>query len=409
MSTWADAVVGRQRGLFWGFFGCGIGLAFGLAAIQAALLGPPGAVGWAGWGLWLLLLCDIAVGIGMAGGRLPAGMAMAAAVFGLAIVVLDLLSTGLVPGVPHQGGARALIATGGLVAACVPLRPSRELKPATVAFAAALVASELLRGGWRAELILPSVAIVVVAAGPGLAFAWCLDAVQRLVRDDAERARLRTMARSPADGLGARAGEQLVSLDLRAEKLLEEVGSGQRPLPLGAADAALAGRLADELRRRLTEERSGTWLRHALEESRRLRRSVIVSDPDGLAARLSEPQREALLTTTWLLLGDSARTAQRLRIAFQGAPDAADLGVDELRVSFTSSGIPFARVDGSVWDVLSTLGAVESRRAGSSFRATVRAATGNPGGPRGGSSRRPATPAPARLPGDPRARQARDE
>jgi len=376
-----DFVVSGQRALAWGFLLCGVGLALTFLVTDVANSGPPTVLGWVGWGLWAACFGLLMLGSLVGGGRLPSPIAGAGVALIGALLVVDVLSSSIWPGLDEP---RALLAVGGLVAAATGLRPARQMTVFATAFLIVVGGVQLWRAGFDPRQIAITFVVIFTSAGPALAFCWFLNTLQRMLRNDSERARIQSAARSPSQWAGRQAGERLLRLDRRAERLLAQVGDGSLALPLEPEQAQLAADLADELRHRLNSERQGTWLRHAIDESARLGESVTLHDPDALAARLTETQRDSLLTAAWLLLNDSGRTGQRLLLAFhEESPPGVPAG-QGIRITISSAGIPFARVDGAVWGALAGVGPVESRRTGPSFRATVHASAGR--SPRRGRS-----------------------
>jgi hypothetical protein len=161
----------------------------------------------------------------------------------------------------------------------------------------------------------------------------------------------------------------LARLDLDAETLLDDVAQGRTALPLAPSAAATAASLATQLRLHLIEGRTETWLHHAITESEFLGPVVALSDPAGLAGLLSPPQRDGLLLTIWLLMGDTARSGASISLRLGPiAPTYGALLHRKVRFSIelTTTGVSRRRVDPETWQAIRAVGPhVDSNRAGS--------------------------------------------
>jgi hypothetical protein len=164
------------------------------------------------------------------------------------------------------------------------------------------------------------------------------------------------------------ASEQLAELDLEAETLLDDVAEGKAPLPLAPEKANTAAALATQLRLHLIEGRKETWLHHAINESEFLAPAVEREDPNGLAGLLSPAQRDAVLLTLWLLVGDASRNPPTVSLKLGPIPPAPRR--DQSRLVFpirlSTTGVPRRRVDPETWQAIRVVGPyVDSGRGGS--------------------------------------------
>jgi hypothetical protein len=155
--------------------------------------------------------------------------------------------------------------------------------------------------------------------------------------------------------LGLSTSEELVRLDLQAERLLEGVASGLTPLPLESDLAEAAATIATQLRMNLVASKSQTWLHHALTESTVLGEISTIDDPDGLAVGLASDQRDGLLTAIWMLAGDGERVAQSLSVTVRRG-GGSSVHSQRLALTLELIGVPKRRIDPATWQAISKVG-----------------------------------------------------
>lgn len=196
-----------------------------------------------------------------------------------------------------------------------------------------------------------------------------IDGFRRMVRFELDLVLVQSTVGTPRTAVGMHASEDLARLDFDAETLLADVAEGRLPLPLPPDAAETAGSLASQLRMRLIEGRTDTWLRHAVAESEFLTDSVIIDDRGGLAGLFSARQRDALLLAIWLLVGERTRsnaTPIRIEIGPRGPKaERSRANMVDFPLFITASGVPHRRIDPATWEAINVVGPhTESRDAG---------------------------------------------
>lgn len=381
-----DTVLADQNGL--GGRHLGLGLTLSAACIVLFLLGrfiwewseqPVPLPSIAAW----LLLLTLGVLTHTTARRLATAMPtwfFAALLVGCALVVaLDLVGC---RGLADQGiYPTAAPAVGGLLISLVTLRESRQVLLATAGLGAALTVAVITEDRAGNPLTLaPGILTIALAVIPPVVGLGVARAFRRMVTRELDLVLVQSTVSQPRFAVGMLASEQLARLDLDAETLLDDVAQARTPLPLAAQTANTAASLATQLRLHLIEGRTETWLHHAVTESEFLGPAVTLFDPTGLAGLLSPTQRDALLLTIWLLVGDTVgATSVKLTLG----PIAPLHGVTTYQkvrfpIELTTTGVRRRRVDPETWQAIRMVGPhVDSNREGS-LRVDIECSVDNP-------------------------------
>lgn len=295
------------------------------------------------------------------------------------VVALDLTGCW---GLAEQGiFPTAAPAVGALLMSLVTLRPTRHILLATGALGTALIAAVIAEDRDDNVLTLApgilTIALFVFPPGVGVAVAR---AFRRMVTRELDLVLVQSTVSQPRFAVGMLASEQLARLDLDAETLLDDVAQGRTPLPLAAQSANTAASLATQLRLHLIEGRTETWLHHAVTESEFLGPAVTLIDPTGLAGLLSPTQRDALLLTIWLLVGDTpGATTVKLTLG-PITPLHGVMTYQKVRfpIEVITTGVRRRRVDPETWQAIRMVGPhVDSNREGS-LRVDIECSVDNP-------------------------------
>lgn len=284
------------------------------------------------------------------------------------IVVLDIVGT-------WDASTRALnpaavIGVGGILLTCASTQRARAIIIPAGVLCGVLVAVFVCTLGDDPLYLGPRAIIVLLAVLPPVVGARIVSSFRRLVHLEADRAQVQATAAVPGIAVGMLASNELARLDLDAEQLLDSVATGQAPLPLDANSSRAAASIARELRLYLVAGRDQTWLYHAVSESTVLGPIVTVTDPLGLAARLSTAQRDALLSAVWLFTGDLNRTIQSLRIVLAHADDEPESN-GCFAIGFEATGVPRKQVDPAVWQAIGKVGRYTESRSGTTLRVDI--------------------------------------
>ncbi|MFC5929143.1 hypothetical protein D6T64_14260 [Cryobacterium melibiosiphilum] len=381
-----DTVLADQNGL--GGRHLGLGLTLSGACVALFLLGrfiqewseqpvPPASIA-----AWLLL---IALGVltHTTARRLATAMPswlFSAVLAGSALIVaLDLAGCW---GLAGQGiFPTAAPAVGALLMSLVTLRAARQVLLAAVGLGAALTVAVLAEDRAAHPLTLaPGILTIALAVIPPFVGVAVARAFRRMVTRELDLVLVQSTVSQPRFAVGMLASEQLARLDLDAETLLDDVAQARTPLPLAPHTANTAASLATQLRLHLIEGRTETWLHHAVTESEFLDPAVTLIDPTGLAGLLSPSQRDALLLTIWLLVGDTVgATTVKLTLG----PIAPLHGVTTYQkvrfpIELTTTGVRRRRVDPETWQAIRMVGPhVDSNREGS-LRVDIECSVDNP-------------------------------
>ncbi|WP_104134539.1 hypothetical protein [Cryobacterium sp. Y62] len=330
-----------------------------------------------------LLLAAIAVGVNLAvhelSSRMPMWLFLLALGLCAIVVALDLAGSIGIPGT--AAFPTAAPAVGAFLLTIATLRESRDITLAALALGVFMGAATLFEARSDVLTLGPDILGVALAVVPPVVGASIVQAFRRMVQRELDLVLVQSTVSQPRFAVGMLASEQLARLDLDAETLLDDVAQGRTALPLAASTATTAASLATQLRLHLIEGRTETWLHHAITESEFLGPVVALSDPTGLAGLLSPTQREGLLLTIWLLIGDTQRSGASVSLRFGPIAPTHGVGLHHqvrFPMKLTTTGVSRRRVDPETWQAISALGPhVDSNRAGS-LRVDIECSVDNP-------------------------------
>ena len=331
---------------------------------------------------WLVLAAT-AVGVNLAvhelSSRMPAWLFLLALGLCAIVVALDLAGSWGIPGTATFPTAAP--AVGAFLLSIVTLRESRDITLAALALGAIMGAATLFEARSDVLTLGPDILGVALAVVPPLLGASIVQAFRRMVQRELDLVLVQSTVSQPRFAVGMLASEQLARLDLDAETLLDDVAQGRTALPLAPSTAATAASLATQLRVHLIEGRTETWLHHAITESEFLGPVIALSDPAGLAGLLSPTQRDGLLLTIWLLIGDTQRSGASVSLRLGPIAPTHGVGVHHqvrFPIELTTTGVSRRRVDPETWQAIRAVGPhVDSNRAGS-LRVDIECSVDNP-------------------------------
>ena len=331
---------------------------------------------------WLILAAT-AVGVHLAvhelSSRMPTWLFLLALGLCAIVVALDLAGSWGFSGTATFPTAAP--AVGAFLLTIVTLRESRDITLAALALGVIMGAATLFEARSDVLALGPDILGVALAVVPPLVGASIVQAFRRMVQRELDLVLVQSTVSQPRFAVGMLASEQLARLDLDAETLLDDVAQGRTALPLAASTATTAASLATQLRVHLIEGRTETWLHHAITESEFLGPVVALSDPAGLAGLLSPTQRDGLLLTIWLLLGDTQRSGAAVSLRLGPIARTYSAGLHH-RVRFpielTTTGVSRRRVDPETWQAIRAVGPhMDSNWAGS-LRVDIECSVDNP-------------------------------
>jgi hypothetical protein len=313
--------------------------------------------------------------------RPPRWLFAAALVVGAVVAALDLVgcwghgNDGVYP--------TAAPAVGALLTGLVTLRETRDILVASGVLASAMLVVAVLADRSDPLTLAPDLLAIALALIPPVVCVGVVRAFRRMVQLELDLVLVQSTVSQPRDAVGMLASEQLAKLDLDAERLLDGVAEGRLPLPLDSETSTTAASLATQLRLHLIEGRTETWLHHAITESEFLAPAVELRDPSGLAGLLSPAQRDALLLTIWLLIGDSTRSSATVRLTL--GPISPTHGFSHDRsvrfpIELTTTGVPRRRVDPETWEAIRIVGRHLDAIRDGSLRVDIECRVDNPAG-----------------------------
>ncbi|MDJ0339108.1 hypothetical protein [Cryobacterium sp. PH31-O1] len=311
--------------------------------------------------------------------RLPFWLFLAALGACAVVVALDLAGSWGETG--PADFPTAAPAVGAFLLSIVTLRETGEITVAAVALGLTMALAISLETRSDVLTLGPDILSISLAVAPPLIGASIVQAFRRMVQRELDLVLVQSTVSQPRFAVGMLASEQLARLDLDAETLLDDVAQGRTALPLSPSTATKAASLATQLRLHLIEGRTETWLHHAITESEFLGPVVALNDPAGLAGLLSPPQRDGLLLTIWLLIGDTARSGASVSLRL--GPIAPTHGAGPHRtlrfpIELTTTGVARRRVDPETWQAIRAVGPhVDSNRSGS-LRVDIECSVDNP-------------------------------
>lgn len=300
-----------------------------------------------------------------------------------AVVVLDIAGTWTTgdTGAPPT----AAVAVGAALLLCATVRPPRDIVVSAIALGVALAAAFALRGQHELDALGPAFVTIALATAPPLLGVQIVQSLRTLVQLELDLVQVQSTVSSPAYAVGMMASEELARLDLAAERLLDGVATGRTLLPLDEATASAAASIATELRLHLIQGRRETWLYHAITESALLGPSVSLTDPDGLAGRLTRDQRDGLLTAVWLIISDPVRQGavqtRALQIELVRA-DSSESAVPNpgarIQIVISATGVPRNGVDPAAWQAIRKVGRHVETFSDSTLRIEIDSVSHNP-------------------------------
>lgn len=335
---------------------------------------------------WIVLLGVLVAAVVTArviGDRLPDWMFLLF-LLGLAVAVaLDIIAIWDLNDI--GGHATAALTAGMALLVVVTLRGSTEILLAAGALGLALAALMFVNTDYSRDVLPQQISSLAFAVLPAVIGVVVVTTFRRMVQVELDRVLTQSTVSAPRFAVGMLASEELARLDLAAEELLDSIAQGKTKLPLEPKTASVAASLATELRLHLIEGRRETWLYHAVSESEMLGKSVSLVDKSSLAGLLDPAQRDGLLSTAWLLVGDVANvrkaTAQR-SMAIQIGPVVPGAPAPDRKIAIpivlTTTGVPRNRVDPSIWDALGRVGRYSDSTQDSSLRVEIDCIVDNP-------------------------------
>lgn len=366
----------------------GIGLTLSGAFIAAFALGHF-FVEWNGYHFpassllaWILLVSaalSINLIVQRLGTRMPLWLFLAAISVGAVVVVLDvagcwgLTAEGIYP--------TAAAAVGALLMSMITLRSTGNILAAISGLGLLLLFCALAEERGNPLTFGPEILTIAVATIPPLVGTGIARGFRRMVQRELDLVLVQSTISQPRFAVGMLASEQLARLDLDAETLLNDVAQGRTALPLAPTTAMTAAALATALRLHLIEGRTETWLHHAISESEFLGPSVTLIDPSGLAGLLSPTQREGLLLTIWLLVGDSRSPTASVSLRFGPIlPTSNGTANRQLRflLELESSGVSRRRVDPETWAAIRTVGPHNDSNRDDNLQLAIECSVENP-------------------------------
>lgn len=364
----------------------GIGLTFSGGVIAVFLLWRF-AVQWTGYPypqLSLVAWCMLAGVVTAAlvttqqSARMPRWLFPVAFGAGVVAVVLDLVGSW---GLSGDGiYPTAAPAAGALLTGFVTSRPNRQILAATGLLGFAMLVAITVAHRDDPLTLGTDILTLLLALAPPVLGVFIVRAFRRMVQLELDLVLVQGTVTQPRYAVGMLASAQLAELDLKAERLLDDVAAGLAPLPLPPEKANTAAALATQLRLHLIEGRKETWLHHAINESEFLAPSVELDDPNGLAGLLSQAQRDALLLTLWLIIGDSSRNAPTVSLTLGPIPPTPHREHSRLvfPIRLSTTGVPRRRVDPETWQAIRVVGPYVDSGRGGSVSAEITCSVDNP-------------------------------
>lgn len=330
---------------------------------------------------WIVFLGLVAVALMAVRKRppeLPAWLFPLILCGGAVVVVLDLI--GCFGSADRGAFPTAAPAVGSLIGAFITVREARDIIASTCVLALAMVGSALAEPRTNVLTLAPDILITCLGVLPPLLAAFIVRGFRRMVQLELDLVLVQSTVSQPRFAVGMLASEELARLDFDAEQLLDDVAEGRIDLPLSPTLANRASSLATELRVHLIKGRKETWLHHAVTESEFLSPSVRLSDQSGLAGLLSPAQRDALLLTIWLLVGDATRTAATVSLTLGPISPTHGISTGAVRfpIELTTTGVPHRRVDPETWQAIRVVGPYTDSIRDGSLRVDIECSVDNP-------------------------------
>lgn len=288
----------------------------------------------------------------------------------LLVVLLDCAGSWVVGGAGTPAFPLAAVGAGAAITTFATQRTTASIVGATAALLVLLFGDLALTGHGYTVSFGPRIVCLGIAALPPLVAAQIVRAFRAMLEFQADLSQAQAATTTPDSGFGLLGSEQLMTLDLRAEQLLDDVATGREPIPLSAESAELAATIATQLRVSLIARKSETWLHHAVADSALVGAIAVVDDPEGNAALLARDQRDGLLTAIWMLAADVPRQPGSLTIAV-GRPHGVGSHVQRLAIGIELVGVPKRRVDPAAWQAIAKVGRYTERAEASTLHIAV--------------------------------------
>lgn len=331
---------------------------------------------------WLLLISclgAVAVTIAARGENMPNWMFAGILLVVTTVIALDFIAIWSRHDI--AGWASASVCTGCALLVAVTLRSTREIVIAASGIGVAFIVAIAVNTPLTPQTIPAQLSIVALAVLPPIIGAYMVRQFRLLVQTELDRVLVQSTVSAPRFAVGMLTSEELARLDLAAEDLFDSVATGRTKLPLSPKIASTASSLATELRLHLIENRRETWLYHAVTESEKLGKSVVLSDPGSLAGLLGPAQRDGLFAAIWLLVNDKRKSPPSIQLTIGPAKaDAAGqpAGVICVPIVVSTTGIARNRVDLATWDAIGRVGNFVDSTKSSSLRVEIECIVANP-------------------------------
>jgi hypothetical protein len=370
------------------FIGIGASLVCGISAIYGFSLfvshwqdyaNPIPAL--AAWALLIMVLATAFVTASVVGDRLPDWMFSTFLGLLASVIVLDVIAVWDLHDFGRYATASLTAATALLLV--LTLRRPMEILVAIAAIGVALLIVEIVNTRLVPEAVAGQITALAFAVLPVVIGIVIVRGFRSMVQVELDRVLVQSTVSAPRFAVGMLASEELARLDLAAEELLDSVATGRIALPLRPKTASVAASLATELRLHLIEGRRETWLYHAITESELLGRSVTLTDKGSLAGLLDANQRDGLLAAVWLLVNDHAKKTTVRTVQVNVGPIVASTPPVQGRklripIVITTTGVPRNRVDPSTWNAIRRVGRYSDSSQNASLRVEIECFVDNP-------------------------------
>ena len=278
--------------------------------------------------------------------------------------------------------ATASVAAGAALLVVVVVRRADDILASAAAVGVVFAVGIVLNSTISSDTIASQVTTLALAVVPAIIGVVLVRGFRRLVQVELDRVLVQSTVSAPRFAVGMMASEELARLDLAAEELLDSVSTGRTKLPLDPKTASVAASLATELRLHLIEGRRETWLYHAITESDLLGKAVTLIDKGSLAGLLDPQQRDGLLSSVWLLISDSAKSATRMvQIAVGPVTESVETGYGRkitIPIILTITGMGRTKVDPATWEALRKIGQYSDSTQNSSLQVQIACLVDNP-------------------------------
>lgn len=329
------------------------------------------------WAILIVAAVIAQIALWHLGDRLPQWSITAWLATLTAVGALDMWAVWGVGGYGVYPTAALTCGAGLLIAATVC--GAREIIYPALVLGIALGVTLLAESRNNVLSIAPDIAVVAIAVCPpvlGVLIVWKF---RMLIQRELDLAQAQSTTSIGPLTVGMLASDELVRLDLAAERLLQMVATGKHPLPLSPHHASVAAALATQLRLHLIEGRRETWLYHAITESAFLGPAVKLNDPHGLAGLLDAAQRDGLLSAIWLLINDTPTQDQAVRVDVGTDLNQTDLrSLTNFTVNITTTGVPRRKVDRSTWQAVGKVGLYSEPARGTNFAVAIECTVSDP-------------------------------